>query len=119
MALHAARLWPVLAIAVLALGACGDDDGPDPTATPDDGATVVQQGTVATLGPYRIGVYSVDADDASALVSITLANGDKISDSTLVVGEAHRLPDGVLELLSTIEGTEGERDTIRIRFLQD
>ena len=112
-------LYPLALGALSFAVACGDDDDSDATPTPDDGATVVEQGTVANLGPYRIGVYRVDADQQSALVSITRVEGEKVGDSTLVIGTPHHLPDGVLELLATTDGDDDDRDTIRLRFTTD
>ncbi len=115
-------LWclPLLALALVATAsACGDDDDDgSATATPNDGATVVEQGTVANLGNYRVGVVSVDVENRSAFVSILRAEGEKEQETTLVVGTPLELPDGTLELLAAEEGGD-ERDTIRLRFTPD
>jgi len=114
------RFTPVAALALVAaaLVACGDDDGAgkDATPTPNDGANVIEQSTVGNVGPYRIGVGRVDADQHSAVISIMSASGEKVRDATLKVGEPLDLADGALELLATTEGKGDDRDAIRIRF---
>jgi hypothetical protein len=113
--------WPVFAglVLVAVLGtACGDDDDPGAIATAparDDGGTTVEQGTVANLGPYRIGLVSVDAANHSAVVSIFRPDGSTLPNATLTVGTPLRIAGGRLELLETKDGGV-QRDTVRLRF---
>lgn len=105
----------VLVAASLALVACGDDSSDADETAAADGAIVVEQGTIANVGAYRVGVVSVDADNQSAFVSILRADGEKERDAELVVGTPLELPEGTLDLLEATEGGD-QRDTIRVHF---
>lgn len=106
-------LVPLLVVATV-LSACSGTGQPG-AATPDDGSILVEQGTVANLGGYRMGVVRVSPDDRTAVIRIWKPDEAPLPDATLTVGEPLRIAGGLLYLVEVREGG-GQRDTIRLRF---
>lgn len=113
-----------LLLAVLVLGpaifACSNDseNGASPTATPAD-STVVEQGTVANLGPVRVGVVSVTrgsspTEGGQATLTIMPQSGAPTSQAVVPVGGTVKVEGGALRLLATAK-SDG-RDAVRLKF---
>lgn len=106
-------LMPLLVVAAV-LSACGGSGQPG-APTPEDGSILVEQGTVANLGGYRMGVVRVSPDDRTAVIRIWKPDEAPFADATLAVGEPLRIAGGLLYLVEVRAGGGG-RDTVRLRF---